>query len=74
MGRQKNVPQMKEQEKYPTKELNKMQASDLLDIKQSTKKKKSIRMLKELSKNFNSMNKSHRSHKKEPVRKKDYNI
>ena len=45
---------MKEQNKTPEKELNKMQTSNLLGAEFKTLV---IRMLKELSENFNSMKK-----------------
>ena len=45
MGRQRKIPQMKEQEKFPEKELNEMEASNLPDI---DVKSMVIKMLKEL--------------------------
>ena len=62
---------MKEQKESPKKELNKMEASKLLDIEFKTKV---MRMLKELSENFNSMKKDIETikKKKEPVRNKEY--
>ena len=58
MKRQRNIAQMKEQNKSPEKELNKMEISNLSDAEFKTLV---IRMLKELSKNLNSI-------KKDPVR------
>ena len=55
MRRQRNVAQMKGQKKTPEKELNKMETSSLLDAEFKTLV---IRMLNELSENFNSMKKS----------------
>ena len=54
MVRQRNMLQMKGQEKSPEKELNEMEASNLSDIEF---KVMIIRMLKELSENYNSMKK-----------------
>ena len=54
MRRQRNMAQMKEQNKTPEKELNKMEASKLLDAEFKTLV---IRMLSELSENFNSIKK-----------------
>ena len=53
MGKHRNMPQMKEQEKSPEKELNEMEASNLSYIE--FKNKMVIRMLKELSENYNSI-------------------
>ena len=50
MGRQRNMHQMKEQDKSPEKEINEVEASNLRDIEF---KKIVIRMLKELSENYN---------------------
>ena len=50
--RQRNMAQMKEQVKTPEKELNKMEASNLLDAEFKTLV---IRMLKELSENLSSI-------------------
>ena len=52
MGRQTNMAQMKEQIKTPEKELNKMETSNLSDAEFKTLV---IRMLKELSKDINSI-------------------
>ena len=52
---------MKEQEKYPEKELNEMEASHLSDTEFRVM---TIRML-------NSMKKRHRNHQKGPVRNKE---
>ena len=54
MQRQRTRSQIKEQKESPKKELNKMEASKLPDIEFKTKV---MRMLKELSENFNSMKK-----------------
>ena len=54
MWKQINMPQIKEQKKSPEKELNEEEASNLSDIQF---KKMVIRMLKELSENYNSMKK-----------------
>ena len=50
MKRQRNIPQMKELEKSPEKELNEMETSNLpiLELK-----KMLIMMLRDLSENFN---------------------
>ena len=58
MRRQRNMAQMKEQNKSPEKELNKMEASNVPDAEFKTLV---IRMLKELSENLNSIKRS--SHK-----------
>ena len=50
MGKQRTMPQIKEQEKSPEKELNEMEESKLPDTEFKTMV---IRMLKELSENFN---------------------
>ena len=55
MRRQRNMAQMKEQNKTPEKELNKMEISDLSDAKFKTW---AIRMLKELIGYFNSIKKT----------------
>ena len=52
--RQRNMAQMKEQIKTPEKELNEMEMSNLSDAQFKTLV---IRMLKELSKNFNNTKK-----------------
>ena len=54
MRRQRNISQMKEQDKSPEKELNKMETSNLLDAEFKTLV---IRMLNELSENFNGIKK-----------------
>ena len=54
MRRQRNMAQVKEQNKTPQKELNKMERNNLLDAEFKTLV---IRMLKELSENLNSINK-----------------
>ena len=54
MRTQRNMPQMKEQEESPEKELNEMEASNLSNIKV---KKMVIRIFKELSENYNCMKK-----------------
>ena len=50
MRRQRNVSQMKQQNKTPEKELNKMETSNLLDAEFKTLV---TRMLSDLSENFN---------------------
>ena len=77
MGRQRNKPQIKEQEKSP-EEINEMEASNSPGIEL---KNMVIRMLKkfsenfkELSEKFNSMREDIETIKKEPVRNKEYNI
>ena len=55
MRRQRNMAQMKEQNKHPEKELNTMEISNLLDVDFKTLV---IRMLKELSGYFNSIKKT----------------
>ena len=54
MGRQRNMLQMKEQEKSLEKKLNEMEASNFPDTEF---KKVVIRVLKELSENFNNIKK-----------------
>ena len=54
MRRQRNTAQMKEQNKFPEKELNKMETSNLLDAEFKTLV---IKMLNELSENLNSLKK-----------------
>ena len=54
MGRQRNMLQMKEQEKSLEKKLNEMEASNFPDTEF---KKVLIRVLKELSENFNNIKK-----------------
>ena len=54
MGRQRNMLQMKEQEKSLEKKLNEMEASNFPDTEL---KKVVIRVLKELSENFNNIKK-----------------
>ena len=55
MRRQRNMAQMKEQNKTPEKELNKMEISNLSDAEFKTLL---IRMLKELSEDLNSIKKN----------------
>ena len=62
MRRQRNMTQMKEENKTPEKELNKREISNLSDAEFKTLV---IRMLKELSEHLNSI-------KKDPVRNKEY--
>ena len=54
MRRQRNMTQMKEQIKTPEKELNEMEISNLSDVEFKTLV---IRMLKEISKDLNSIKK-----------------
>ena len=61
MGRQRNMPQMKEQNKTPEKELNKMKRSHLLDAEF---KPLVIRMLNKLSENFNSIKRTSKPQKR----------
>ena len=56
MRRQRNMTQMKEQNKTPEKELNKMEISNLSDAESKTLV---IRMLKELIGHCNSIKKTH---------------
>ena len=53
MSRQRNMAQMKEQNKNPGKELNKMEISNLSDVEFKTL----VIMLKELNKDLNSIKK-----------------
>ena len=62
MRRQRNMAQMKVQIKTPEKGLNKRKTSNLSDVELKTL---FIRMLKELSEDFNSI-------KKDPVRNEGY--
>ena len=55
MKRHRNMAEMKEQNKNPEKELNKMESSKLLDAEFKTLV---IKMLKELSENHSSIKKS----------------
>ena len=82
MGRQRHMPQMKEQEKPPEEELNKMEAEKIADTEFKTM---FTRMLKNLSEkiyslieNLNIETISIKNYietiKKEPVRKEDYSI
>ena len=74
MGRQRNMPQMKEKENSPEKELQVSEASNLPDTEFKTIV---IRMIKELTENFKrkiTTIKKRRTHKKEPVRNEGYNI
>ena len=59
MTRQRNMAQIKEEIKIPEKKLNKMEISSLPDVKFKTLV---IRMLSELSKDFDSMKKKQRLH------------
>ena len=54
MRTQRTMAQMKEQNKFPEKELNKMETSNLLDAEFKTLV---IKMLNELSENLNSLKK-----------------
>ena len=54
MRRQRNLSQMKEQNKTPEKELNEMEISNLSDAQFKTQV---IRMLKELNEDLNSIKK-----------------
>ena len=58
MKRQRNMAQMKEQDKTPEKELNKMETSKLLDAEFKTLV---IRMFNGLSENLNSIKDSARN-------------
>ena len=60
---------MKKQEKSPQKELNKREASKLLDTEFKTMV---VKILKELSENFNSIKKDIETIKKGPVKNKRY--
>ena len=62
MRRQRNMAQMKEQIKFPNKELNKM---EIINLSDSEFKTLVIRMLKELSEDP-------QQHKKDPVRNGGY--
>ena len=64
MKRERNRSKMKEQGKSPEKELSDMEASKLPGTEFKTMV---IRMLKELTENFNSI-KKHGNHKKDPLR------
>ena len=55
MRRQRNMAQIKEQIQTPEKELNKMEISNLSDAEFKTLV---VRMFKELSENFNNLNKN----------------
>ena len=52
MGRQRNIPQIKEQEKSSENKLNKMDARNITHIEFKTM---DIKMLKKLSEYFNSL-------------------
>ena len=76
MRRQRNIAQIKQQNRSPEKELNKMGTNNLLDAEF---KIQVIRMLNELRgraddfrRIFNSIKKRHRKHKKEPIRNEGY--
>ena len=70
------MSQMKEQNKTPEKELNKMETSNLLDVEFKTLV---IRMLTELRERVDELRenskhkKGHENHKKYPVRNEGYN-
>ena len=57
-GEQRNIPEMKEQEKSPEKELNEMEASNLLDIE--FKQEMVIKMFKEPSDYFKKRDNKHK--------------
>ena len=61
MERQRNMTQIKEQKKFTEKELNEIEASNLLDTEFKTIV---LWMLKELRENFNSIKKRYRNNKK----------
>ena len=69
MRRQRNTAQMKEQIKTPEKELNKMEMSKLSDAEFKTLV---IRMLKELSKDLNSIKKPQPERKDTLIEIKNY--
>ena len=62
MGRQRNNPHSKGKGKYPEKELNEIEASNLSDIEN---KIMVIRLLKELSENHKELYGSYSSRKKD---------
>ena len=64
MGRQRNRPQMKDQDNFPAEELNEMEESNLSDTEFR------VVVIRILS----SLIKRHRIHKKGPVTNKDCNI
>ena len=68
MRRKTNMAQMKEQNKTPEKELNKMETSKLLDTEFITLV---IRMLSKLSDNFNRIKKGMETIKKNQSERKD---
>ena len=55
MRRQRNMAQMKEQNKTPEKELNKMEVSNLTGTESIRFKPVILKMLKELSEDFSSI-------------------
>ena len=61
MRRQRNMAQMKEQNKTPQKEINKMETSNVLDAEFKTLV---IRMLSDFTENFNSIKKGMETIKK----------
>ena len=65
MRGQRNMAHMKEQNKTPEKELDKMEISNLAD---AVFKTLVIMMLSELTEDFNSIKKGHVNHKKERVK------
>ena len=71
MERQKTLPQMIEHKNSPEKELNKVEASNLPDIKV---KIMVLMMLKKVGENLNSMKKDIETMKKEPFINKEHNI
>ena len=68
MRRQRNRAQMKEQNKTPEKELNKIETSNLLDEEFKTM---IIRMLSEFNENFNNIKKGIETPKKNQSEVKD---
>ena len=68
MRRQRNRAQMKEQNKTPEKELNKIETSNLLDEEFKTM---IIRMLSEFNENFNNIKKGIETIKKNQSEVKD---
>ena len=69
MGIQRNMPQMKGQEKSQEEELTEMEATKLPDTEFKTMV---IRMLKELSENFNCIKENMETTQKVPVRNAGY--
>ena len=68
MWRQRNMEQIKEQNKTPEKELNKIETSNLLDEEFKTM---IIRMLSEFNENFNNIKKGIETIKKNQSEVKD---